>query len=62
MQLLESEDATTTMNNMHLQLRERLVPIKYSNLAKLTSQASKVEQCVVEKEQIRSNHVRPRGP
>ena len=47
---------------MHPQLRERLVAIEYSDLAQLTSQASRVEQCIVEKEQSWSGHVRPRGP
>ena len=49
-QLPEFECATVAMNNMHPQLKERLATIEYSDLAQLTSQASKVKQCIVEKE------------
>ena len=47
-QLLEFECATAVMNIMHLQLRERLVATEYSDLAQLTSRASRVEQYIVE--------------
>ena len=48
--LPEFECAMTVVNNMHPQLRERLVAIQYFNLAQLISWASRVEQCIVEKE------------
>ena len=53
--LSESEYGTTMVNNMHPQLRERLVAIEYLDLAQLTSRASRVEQCIVEKEQRESS-------
>ena len=62
MYLPESECATTAMNNMHPQLKEKLVAIEYSDLAQLSSRASKLEQCIIEKEQKRSNRAGPRGP
>ena len=62
MQLLESECVTTTVNNMHPQLRERLVVVEYSNLVQLTCIASRVEQYIVDKEQRKSSCVRPQGP
>ena len=42
-QLPESKYTTVVVNNMHTQLIERLVAIKYSNLAQLISSASRVE-------------------
>ena len=48
--LPESKCDMAAVNNIHLQLRERLVAIEYSDLAQLSSRASKVEQCIVEKE------------
>ena len=59
-QLLESECATATFNNMHPQLRERLVAIEYLDLAQLSSRAFRVEQCIVEKEQRRSYRAGPK--
>ena len=50
------------VNNMHPQLRRKPVAIEYSNLAQLSSKASKVDQCIVEKEQRRCHRARPRGP
>ena len=50
------------MNNMHPQLRERLVAIEYSYLAQLTSRALRVEQCIMEKEQSKSSCAGPKGP
>ena len=35
--------------------------IEHSDLAQLASRAPRVEQCIVEKEQRRSNRVEPRG-
>ena len=61
-QLPESDYATAAMNNMHPQLRERLVAIEYLDLAQLLSRASRVKQCIVENEQRRFNYAGPRRP
>ena len=60
--LLESECATIAMNNMHPQLRDRLVAIEYSDLAQLLYRASRVEQCIVKKEKRISHQTEPSGP
>ena len=61
MQLPKFKYAIATVNNMHPQLKEKLVAIKYLDLAQLLSRASKVEQCIDEKEQRRSNQAEPKG-
>ena len=40
----------------------KIIAIEYFYLAQLTSRASRVEQCIVEKEQKRSSRAGPIGP
>ena len=49
-QLSEPECASIAMNNMNLQLREKLIISEYCDLAQLSWKATQVEQFIIERE------------
>lgn len=54
-QFFEVECATTTIGNMHSQLREKLLAQEYAYLSQLAFNASIIKQFIIERKQRRAN-------
>jgi len=59
-QFLEAKYATIVMGNMHFHLRKKLRAQECNDMNQLASKATRVEQLIIDKEQIQEN--KGRGP